>query len=112
MKRKVEVYVRKCAKCQVNKTLRPKGKATMEIMFTATHPFERCALDIVSPLTETTSRNKYILTFQDDLSKVLVALPIPQQDAETVARAFVLNVVLTFGAPAQILTDQDSNFLN
>jgi hypothetical protein len=45
----------------------------MEITSTAEHPFERCALDIVDPLTETTSRNKYILTFQDDLSKFLVA---------------------------------------
>jgi hypothetical protein len=31
---------------------------------------------------------------------------IPQQDAETVARKFVQNIVLKFGAPAQILTDQ------
>jgi transposase InsO family protein len=57
------------------------------------------------------SRNKYILTCQDDLSKFLVAIRIPQQDAETVAREFVLNV-LKFGAPAQILTDQGSNFLS
>ena len=84
----------------------------MEITTTAKHPFERCPLDIVGPLTETMSRNKYILTFQDDLSKFLVAVPISQQDAETVARAFVLNVVLKFGAPAQILTDQGSNFLS
>jgi len=112
MKEEVEEYVRKCEKCQLNKALRPKGKAPMEITTTAKHPFERCALDIVGPLTETMSRNKYILTFQDDLSKFLVAVPISQQDAETVARAFVLNVVLKFGAPAQILTDQGSNFLS
>jgi hypothetical protein len=57
-----EEYGRKCAKCQVNKTLRPNGKAPMEITTTATHPFERCALDTVGPLTESTSRNKYILS--------------------------------------------------
>jgi transposase InsO family protein len=84
----------------------------MEITTTARHPFERCALDIVGPLTETTSRNKYILTFQDDLSKFLLAMPVSQQDAETIARELVLNVVLKFGAPAQILTDQGSNFLS
>ena len=84
----------------------------MEIMTSARRPFEKCALDIVGPMTETVSGNKYILTCQDDLSKFLVAIPIPQQDAETVARDFVLNVVLKFGAPAQILTDQGSNFLS
>jgi hypothetical protein len=106
----VEEYVKKREGSQINKTLGPKGNAPMEIKSTAEHPFERCALDIVGLLTETTSRNKYILTFQDDLSKFLVAVPVPQQDAETVARAFVLNIVLRFGAPGQILTDQGSNF--
>jgi transposase InsO family protein len=112
MKKEVEEYVKKCAKCQLNKTLRPKRKAPMEITTTARHPFEKCALDIVSPMTETMSGNKYILTCQDDLSKFLVAIPIPQQDAETIAKEFVLNIVLKFGAPAQILTDQGSNFLS
>jgi hypothetical protein len=95
-----------------NKTLRPKKRAAKEIKTTARHPFERCALDIVGPLTETTSGNKYVLTFQDDLSKFLLAMPVSQQDAETIARELVLNVVLKFGAPAQILTDQGSNFLS
>jgi hypothetical protein len=53
-----------------------------------------------------------MLTFQDDLSKFLVAVPIPQQDAEAVARALVMNVALKFGAPGQILTDQGSNFFS
>jgi len=77
---------------------------------TARHPFERCALDIVGPMTETMSGDKYILTCQDDLSKFLIAIPIPQQDAETVAREFVMNVVLKFGALAQLMTDQGSSF--
>ena len=60
MKKEVEEYVKKCAKCQLNKTLRPKGKAPMEIMTTARHPFEKCALDIVGSMTETMSGNKYV----------------------------------------------------
>jgi len=39
MKKEVVEYVKKCAKCQLNKTLRPKGKAPMEITTTARHPF-------------------------------------------------------------------------
>ena len=54
----------------------------------------------------------YVLTFQDDLSKFVVAIPIPQQDAETIENEFVQNIVLKFGAHAQILTDQGSNFLS
>jgi hypothetical protein len=51
-------------------------------------------------MTETMSGNKYILMFQKDLSNFLVPMPIPQQDAETIAREFVLNIVLKSGAPA------------
>jgi len=69
IKREVEDYVKRCTKCQLNKTLRPKGKAPREIATTARYPFERCALDIVGPMTETLSGNKYIITFQYDLSK-------------------------------------------
>ena len=110
MRAEIEEFVKRCPKCQLNKALRPRRKVLMEITSTAKQPFERCALDIVGPLTESTSGNKYILTFKDDLSNYLAAIPIPQQDAETVARAFVLNIVLKFGAPAQLLTDQGSNF--
>jgi hypothetical protein len=52
------------------------------------------------------------LTFQDELSKYTVAIPIQHQDAETVTKIFVENVVLKFGIPQTILTDQGSNFLS
>lgn len=55
---------------------------------------------------------KYILTFQDDLSKFVIAVRIPQQNAETVAREIVLNIILKMGTPKQILTDQGADFLS
>ena len=61
----------------------------MEITTTAIHPFEKCYTDVVGPLPITQGNNRYILTFQDDLSKYVVAIPIPQQDAETIAKALV-----------------------
>lgn len=53
LKHEVEGYVRKCPSCQVNKTLGARHKAPMEITTTARKPFERCAIDIVGPTTET-----------------------------------------------------------
>jgi hypothetical protein len=89
MRREIEEYVKQCKSCQVHKILTPRCKAPMEITTTAEHPFEKCYLDIVGPLPVTQGGNKYVLTFQDDLSKYVVAIPLVQQDAETVARAFV-----------------------
>jgi hypothetical protein len=68
MRREIEEYVRKCKSCQINKSLGSQNRAPMEIMTTAEHPFEKCCLHIVGPLPETPRGNKYILTFQDDLS--------------------------------------------
>jgi hypothetical protein len=82
----------------------------MEITTTDYHPFDKCCLDIVGPLPETEKGNKYILIFQDDLSKLVTA--IPQQNAETIARKFVINVILKTGTSKQVLTDQGANFLS
>jgi hypothetical protein len=60
----------------------------------------------------TQGSNKYILTFQDDLNKYMVAVPVGQQDAETVARTFVVNIVLKYGTPRILQTDQGANFIS
>jgi transposase InsO family protein len=43
---------------------------------------------------------------------MLVAVPLPRQDADTVARAFVTKVIFKMGTPQKVLTDQGSNFLS
>ena len=111
MRRDIGEYVKQCRSCQVNKMLTPKHKALMEVTTTAENPSDKCFLPIVGPLP-VTQGNKYILTFQDDLSKYVVAVPIGQQDAETVARAFVANTVLKYGTPRILQTDQGANFIS
>ena len=69
-------------------------------------------MDIVGPLTQTYEGNKYLLTFQDKLSKYTLAIPISQQDTSIVARVFVEQIILKFGIPQTLLTDQGSNFLS
>ena len=46
-------------------------------------------MDIICPLTVTTEGHKYILTFQDELAKYTITVPILQQDAETIARVLL-----------------------
>ena len=112
MRREVEDYVRQCKNCQVNKILTPKHNAPMQVTMTAESPFEKCYLDVVDPLSVTLQGNKYILTFQDDLSKYVVVVPIEKQDAETVARAFVEKLVLLYGIPQILQKDEGANFMS
>ena len=69
-------------------------------------------MDMVGPLPVTQGGNKYALNFQDDLSKYVVAVPIAQQDAETIATVFVEKIVLTYGTPQVLQTDQGANFVS
>jgi len=107
----VENYVAKCESCQKNKLSR-KIKAPLIITDTPSKPFEKCALDIVGPLTITTQGNKYLLTFQDSLTKFSKAIPIPNQEANTISKEFVTKIILEHGIPEKILTDQGTNFLS
>ncbi|KAM0727554.1 Retrovirus-related Pol polyprotein from transposon 17.6 [Formica fusca] len=107
----IEKYISKCEFCQKNKLSR-ENKVPLIITNTPTKPFEKCALDIVGPLTITTNGNKYLLTFQDNLTKFSKAIPIPNQEANTVSKEFVTKIVLEHGIPEKILTDQGTNFLS
>jgi len=112
MKQEIENYVRQCETCQMNKLTRRKSKLPLQIANTPEVFWQNCSFNIVGPLTQTLENNKYLLTFQDELSKYTVAVAIEQQDAMTLARVFVQEIVLKFGIPQVILTDQGSNFLS
>ena len=43
--------------------------------------------------TKSENENKYILTFQDDLTKFSEAIALPNQEAVTIAKAFVNHII-------------------
>jgi hypothetical protein len=88
--------MKQCKIYQVNKTLKSKRKAPVEITPIANHSFDKFYLVIVGPLPPSATGNRYTLTFQDVLNKYVVATPINQLDAQRVARTFVSQIVLTF----------------
>jgi hypothetical protein len=112
MKQEIENYLKHCEICQKNKITQRKTKLPLQITDTPEVVWQNCSLDIVGPLTQTSEDNRYLLTFQDELSKYTVAVPIPQQDARTVAKVFVEEIILKFGIPQVLLSDQGSNFLS
>ena len=46
----------------------------------------------------------------DNFTKFVEAIPMANQEATSVAKALVENVIVRYGAPLQILTDQGTNF--
>lgn len=72
MTKDVKYFVRKCKVCQMT-------KLPLQITSTSKYPFERISLDITGPFTQTEEGFKYLLTFQDDLTKFFGACPIRKQ---------------------------------
>ena len=73
-------------------------------------PMELWAMDVLGPLPMTARGKKYILVMSDHFTKWVEAVPMPNQRAETVAKAFVDEVVTRHGVPTKLLTDQGRNF--
>ena len=87
MKQEIEDYIRQYDISQKNKITQRKTKLPLQITDTPEVVWHNCSMDIDGPLTRTCEGNRYLLTFQDELSKYTLAVPISQQDASTVARA-------------------------
>ncbi|KAJ0173294.1 hypothetical protein K1T71_011470 [Dendrolimus kikuchii] len=111
MKKDIENYVRNCPLCQQNKALRATNKASMEITTTSNEPLQRIFTDIVGPLPESgPQKYKYIVTFQDDLTKYSMAYPIVQSTAEQTSECLI-KFISHFGIPKTVLSDQGVHFI-
>jgi hypothetical protein len=81
----VKDFIRQCDICQKIKTHK-NTKQPMFITTTANRPFDRICLNIVGPLPSIPSKNMYILTIQDELSRYALAVALPSTDASTEPR--------------------------
>ncbi|KAJ8873505.1 hypothetical protein PR048_024323 [Dryococelus australis] len=61
----------------------------------------------LGPLPTTYKGIKYILCFQDAFLKYLEAICLPEQKVETVAKAFVIEVVSMYGEPEQCFPKEE-----
>ena len=104
----IETFVKGCLSCAKNKGGR-KVRAPLA-MFTAGAPMEKVHIDIVGPLPKSKKGNVYILVIVDQFTKWVEALPLPEQSAETVARAMVDEFITRMGCPEMIISDQGANF--
>jgi hypothetical protein len=91
MNQDIENYVDKCDSYSKFKVGRQPIAPLGELPETTT-PFELVSIDICGPYPETRRGDRYLLTFIDHFSRYPEAIPIPKQDAPTVARALVTEI--------------------
>ena len=104
-------YVRNCITCAKRK-LHDTRVAPLCPLQPVSQVWERIAMDIVGPVQETERYNKYILVVSDYASRFVITVPMADQKARTVAYHFVNDIILKYGSPTHVLTDQEPNFLS
>ncbi|UYV64719.1 K02A2.6-like [Cordylochernes scorpioides] len=72
--------------------------------------FHRIAIDVAGPFPVTEDGNKYLLVAMDYFTKWPEVYAIPNQEAATVARVLVDNLICRFGVPLELHSDQGRNF--
>lgn len=84
----------------------------LEISSTACRPFEKIFMDIVGPINPISSEGfRYIFTANCDLSKYSIGVPLFDCSALETARALVHGLILRFGIPKIVVSDNGSNFI-
>ena len=73
---------------------------------------ERIYIDSIGPLTEDSKGNKYIIVIIDGFTRWVELYPVPDVTAEVTARVALMDWVDRFGVPAQIMTDNGTQFAN
>ena len=106
----VAQYCRSCEVCQRSTPRRPL-RAEMIPMPLMTRPFERIAMDIVGPLPQSKSGNRFILTIVDYATRYPEAIALPSTEASRIAKELV-TYFSRVGIPEEILSDQGANFMS
>ena len=105
----------RCAQCEVCERFRSPGRAPRSPLRPLKTGFrgQLVALDVVGgkdSLLVSKEGYRYWLTIIDLFTKYAVAVPLANQEAESIVRAFLFAWILKFGAPYKVLTDQGRNF--
>ena len=109
MRRTIEDLCKKCDKCAARKPPLRKSRAPLQ-QYLVGEPLERIAVDILGPLPITKRGNRFVLVIGDYFTKFAEAVALPDQEAETVARAVVEEFICRYGAARQLHSDRGSNF--
>jgi len=105
----VSTWIAQCDACAANKPSTRKPKAQVGDMRVGA-PLDRLCIDVLGPFPASESGNKYILVVCDAFTKWVEVFAMPDQMASTCAKILVNEIIVRYGCPLDLHTDQGRNF--
>lgn len=105
----IKIFLNFCESCQQKRKAGRKGVVVKPMIFS--HMNSRCQVDLIDFQSQPDGNYKFILVYQDHLTKFLVLRPLQTKRAEEVAGQ-LLDIFLLFGAPCILQSDNGREFCN
>ena len=107
----IKNHVRSCIPCLQNNQLRQKLPGTLKPIKPPEGVWQLLTMDFHGPITPTSRNgNKYVIALTDVLSKFVITKAVSDCTAITAARFVIEEVILKYGTPKCILTDNGTHF--
>ncbi|EPB78884.1 zinc knuckle [Ancylostoma ceylanicum] len=99
---------RSCDACQRKRERSMNREKLLPVVTSAI--FDKVYADLTGPIHTSETGNKYILALIDHFSKYVIAVPIPDCTAVSVAHAIMTECILKYGVMVELVTDNASYF--
>lgn len=111
MNKDVTEYIRSCTLCAQNNPVRRKPAGHLQSIPPPEGVWHMLSMDFHGPITPTSRHgNRYILSLTDIFSKFFITRAVRDCTADTAARFLQEDVILRYGTPKCILTDNGTHF--
>lgn len=108
-KEAITLYLRLCKPCQIKLSNPKKGLVSKPLIFKEFNC--RCQADLIDMQSNPDGEYKFILNYQDHLTKFILLRPLKSKRAEEVAYQ-LLDIFTTIGAPSVLQSDNGKEFAN
>ena len=111
----VKRYVAGCALCQQNKICTTQKKTPLYCIpgDPSMHPFNVVALDLITQLPKANGYNAILTIMDQGCSRAAIFLPCHMTiTGEGVALLYLKHLLLWFGVPSRVISNQDPHFMS
>lgn len=105
----VKIFLNLCESCVKKQKSEKKGIVTNPMIFSELN--SRCQLDLIDYQSQADGEYKFVLVYQDHLTKFCILKPLKSKRAEEVAYCLI-DIFTVFGAPSVLQSDNGREFRN